>query len=102
MVEVAAHRPKTNNDHTAMRELFRTLWNCDPAEHRSLGPELLAALEPASGAITPEAALRCPAVLAAVRIVSEAVAQLPLHCYRRGADGGRERSDDHPLARLTI
>ena len=43
----------------------------------------------ASGAlVTPETALRCPAVFACVKVIAESVAQLPLVLYKRSADGG--------------
>jgi len=50
--------------------------------------------------ISPETALRCTAVYGAVKVLAETVSQLPVHLYRRTADGGRERADDHPLEPL--
>jgi HK97 family phage portal protein len=47
--------------------------------------------------VTPENALRCPAVRGAVAVLAESVAQLPLMLYRRGDDGSKERAVDHPL-----
>ena len=70
----------------------------------SPSPELLAlfgAQPTASGAVvTPETALRSPTFLAACRAISEAVGSLPVHLYRRGEKGTRERESDHPAARL--
>jgi len=67
-------------------------------------PELIAlfgASPSASGvAVTPETAMRCPTVYVSVKVLAESVAQLPLHLYRRTADGGKERAADHPLAAL--
>jgi HK97 family phage portal protein len=67
-------------------------------------PELIAlfgAAPSASGVtVTPETAMRCAAVYASVKVIAESVAQLPLHLYRRNADGGKERAADHPLAEL--
>lgn len=65
-------------------------------------PELLALLgggapTAAGVSVTPESALRVPTVYAAVKVLSESVAQLPLVLYRRTADGGKERAGDHPL-----
>jgi phage portal protein BeeE len=40
--------------------------------------------------VNPDTALRYTAVLAAVRIISESVATLPLNVYRRIAGGGKE------------
>lgn len=37
------------------------------------------------------------AVYACVRILSEAIAGLPLHLYRYKTDGGKEKAIDHPL-----
>ena len=69
----------------------------------SLPPELLLSMYTNSAAgitVSPETAMRCPAVYASVKVLSEAVAQLPLHVYRRDDDGGRERAPDHPLYEL--
>jgi HK97 family phage portal protein len=46
--------------------------------------------------ITVDRALRLSVVMACVRVLSETVASLPLHVYRRTADG-REKVTDHPL-----
>ena len=45
-------------------------------------------------------ALQTTAVYACVRVLSEAVAGLPLHVYKYNADGGKERIPAHPLYRL--
>mgnify|MGYP003505776046 CR=1 FL=1 len=37
------------------------------------------------------------AVYSCVRILSEAVASLPLHVYRYNGDGGKEKAVNHPL-----
>lgn len=50
--------------------------------------------------VSPATAMRCTTVAACVRTIAEAVAQLPLHAYRRGANGGKTRAVDHPLYRL--
>lgn len=42
-------------------------------------------------------AMQMTAVYACVRVLAEAVAGLPLHVYRYGKDGGRERATEHPL-----
>ena len=42
-------------------------------------------------------AMTVTSVYACVRILSEAIASLPLHVYRYRADGGKERCVDHPL-----
>ncbi len=50
--------------------------------------------------VTPESALQCSAFLACVRVISESVASLPLHLYRRLPTGGKERAPELPLYRL--
>lgn len=47
--------------------------------------------------VSPELALECAAVLAAVRVLSESIASLPLSLYRRRKDGGKEVADDQHL-----
>ena len=84
-----------------LRALFAT-----KGQLASPPPALLEALgvswsTTASGVIvSPEAALRCPAVSCAVRAIAEAVACLPLSVYRVGADGSREEATDHPVHAL--
>lgn len=50
--------------------------------------------------VTPQTALRVPAVAAGVKAIAEATGLLPLHAYRRGSDGSRERDNQHPAFRL--
>lgn len=50
-------------------------------------------------AVTPQTALMVAAVSAAVGLLSESTAQLPVHVYRR-VGGNKERVDDHAVARL--
>ena len=45
-------------------------------------------------------ALQMTAVYSCVRILSEAVAGLPLHVYRYGENGSKVKALDHPLYRL--
>lgn len=47
--------------------------------------------------VTERSAMQMTAVCACVRILSEAVAGLPLHLYRYKADGGKEKAIDHQL-----
>ena len=52
----------------------------------------------ASGAsVTADNSMRVAAVYACVRVLAQAVAQVPLHVYRKTAKGGAERATDHPL-----
>lgn len=46
--------------------------------------------------VSVESSLRMTAVFACVRVLSEGVAGLPLHVYRRNGEG-REKAVDHPL-----
>lgn len=55
---------------------------------------------PAGIRITPETAMQCSTVLACVRLIAENVATVPLHVYRRLAEGGKERARDLPLYRI--
>lgn len=47
--------------------------------------------------VTERSAMQMTAVYACVRIISEAIAGLPLHLYRYKEDGGKEKASDHPL-----
>ena len=47
--------------------------------------------------VTERSAMQMTAVYACVRILSEAIAGLPLHVYRYKEDGGKEKALDHPL-----
>ena len=47
--------------------------------------------------VNERSAMQMTAVYSCVRILSEAVASLPLHVYRYNDDGGKEKAIDHPL-----
>ncbi len=47
--------------------------------------------------VTERSAMQMTAVYACVRILSEAIAGLPLQLYRYKNDGGKEKATDHPL-----
>lgn len=52
----------------------------------------------ASGqSVSPSRALALPAVYSAVKVITDAVMQIPLILYRRTANGGKERATNHPL-----
>jgi HK97 family phage portal protein len=54
----------------------------------------------ASGAVvSTDSSMRVAAVYGCVRVIAETVGSLPLHIYRRTANG-KERADTHPLYRL--
>ena len=57
----------------------------------------LAGYDTASGAVvSPDAAMQVPEVYAAVRVIAETIAQVPLVLYRK-TPNGRERAEDHWL-----
>ena len=50
--------------------------------------------------VTERSAMQMTAVYACVRILSEAIAGLPLHLYKYTSDGSKEKATDHPLYQL--
>ena len=50
--------------------------------------------------VNERSAMQLTAVYACVRILSEAVASLPLHLYKYNDSGGKEKALDHPLYKL--
>lgn len=54
----------------------------------------------AGKAVNERSAMQMTAVYSCVRILSEAVAGLPLHMYKYTSDGGKEKAVNHPLYRL--
>ena len=50
--------------------------------------------------VTERSAMQMTAVYACVRILSEAIAGLPLHLYKYTSDGGKEKAINHPLYQL--
>lgn len=50
--------------------------------------------------VTERTAMQITAVNACVRVLSEAVAGLPLHLYKYTDNGGKEKATDHPLYAL--
>ena len=50
--------------------------------------------------VTERSSMQVAAVYACVRVLAEAVAQLPLHLYRYTGDGSKEKAINHPLYRL--
>ncbi len=47
--------------------------------------------------VNEQTAMQMTAVYACVRVISEAMASLPLHLYRYNDSGGKEKAVDHPL-----
>jgi HK97 family phage portal protein len=54
----------------------------------------------AGKAVTERSSMQMTAVYACVRILSETVAELPLHLYQYNEEGGKEKSLEHPLYHL--
>jgi HK97 family phage portal protein len=50
--------------------------------------------------VSPHLAENLATVFACVQVISETVAMLPLHVYRKLPNGGREEVPDHPIARI--
>ena len=50
--------------------------------------------------VNERSAMQMTAVYSCVRILSEAIASLPLNIYRYNEDGGKEKAYNHPLFRL--
>jgi len=57
-------------------------------------------MTPSGETINEETALTCAAVYAAVRILSEGIASLPLELFERLPDGRRRAAEDHSLYRV--
>lgn len=47
--------------------------------------------------VNEQTAMQMTAVYSCVRVISEAMASLPLHLYRYNESGGKEKATDHPL-----
>ena len=45
--------------------------------------------------VTEQSAMQMTAVYSCVRILSEAIASLPLHVYETQTDGSRQRAEEH-------
>lgn len=84
---------------------MRVLTRWFKGEKRHIGPAddwatVLQAAESSTGLrVTPDAALRCAAVLSCVRVLSETVAGLPFITYRRTA-AGRERDPNLAIFKI--
>lgn len=75
---------------------FSVSWNeLTPADQRGGWVPMTSA----GADVTATTAMRITAVYACVRVLSEAVASLPLHLYRRVGDG-KQRATDHPAYRI--
>ena len=79
---------------------FTSLFNSrDKPENRTSGSAFSFFMgNTASGKrVNEQSAMTMTAVYSCVRVLSEAVASLPLHVYRMNEKGGKEKALDHPL-----
>lgn len=83
----------------AIFRLFATREGQAPGPTDDFWYEALGTMSATGVKVTPETARRCAAVYAAVRVLSDTLAQLPLMLYKRNGDG-RERDTNHPLFKL--
>lgn len=81
-----------------MRWLFRRKARADPKNALAGNSYRFYAGYSSSGqAVNEHSAMQITAVYACVRVLSEAVASLPLHLYQDKGDGSKEKARDHPL-----
>lgn len=85
-----------------MARLFGLFRSRDKPQNRTPGSgySFLLGGSTAGKAVTERSAMQMTAVYACVRILSEAIAELPLHLYRFNEDGGKEKAVDHPLYQI--
>jgi len=79
---------------TRPRRFFRRRGDERRALTRSTLPSVLFPGTAAGEDVTPRNALAIADAYACVRVLADSAASLPLHVYRRGADGGRERAEN--------
>lgn len=82
---------------------FTSLFNSrDKPQNRTAGSGYTFYMGSSSSgkAVTERSAMQMTAVYSCVRILSEAVAGLPLQIYKYTDDGGKEKAIDHPLYHL--
>ena len=80
--------------------IFDYLFNSrDKPENRTSGSSYSFFLGTSSSGkrVNERSAMQMTAVYSCVRILSEAVASLPLHLYRYNDKGGKEKATDHPM-----
>ena len=82
---------------------FIGLFKKRPAENKALtsgGYSFFFSPTSAGKPVTERSAMQMTAVYACARILSEAIAGLPMHVYRYKDGGGKEKAGDHGLYRL--
>ena len=81
--------------------LFTSIFRSrDRPKNLSTGTSFFMGSSSSGKVVTERSAMQMTAVYACVRILSEAIAGLPLHLYKYTTSGGKEKSLDHPLYRL--
>lgn len=85
-----------------MARLFSLFRSRDKPQNRTAGSSFAFYMggSTAGKYVNERSAMQMTAVYACVRILSEAVAGLPLHLYRYNDTGGKEKAVDHPLYTL--
>ncbi len=85
-----------------MARLFGLFRSRDKPANRTVGSSYAFFMGGTSAGkvVTERSAMQMTAVYACVRILSEAIAGLPLHLYRYNKEGGKEKALNHPLYRL--
>ncbi|WMJ86757.1 phage portal protein [Anaerocolumna sp. MB42-C2] len=68
-----------------------------PKNRLGIGASFLFGSTSSGKSVNERTAMQTTAVYACVRILSEAIAGLPLHLYRYRSDGGKEKIPSHPL-----
>jgi phage portal protein BeeE len=111
---VAGPRPQSDSIGTSCRKvtqpMFRTIVNAVKSFSENKSRSGLTLSDPAAAAlffghgptasgssVSPDTALRVPAVYAAIKVIAESIAQLPLVLYRHLPDGGKQPATDHAL-----
>lgn len=79
--------------------IFSRFYSRDKPMNRTVGSSFSFYMGGSSSgkSVTERSAMQMTAVYACVRILSEAIAGLPLHLYRYTDFGGKEKAVDHPL-----
>ena len=81
-----------------LRNLFST--RDKPVDTVGAGPRFFFGVTPSNKIVNEKTAMQTTAVYACVRILSEAIASLPLHVYSYKDGGGKQMEIDHPLYKI--
>lgn len=78
-------------------DIFRRAEKRDVAASDPYLSEMLGLAGGRGGVVDPLRASGVATACACISVVSQALAAVPLNVYRRAANGGRDKADDHPL-----